>query len=315
MESDIAFSSWKTAYYVRFVEELISSVYSQNNMRCPTHLSVGQEMVPSILSQFLTHEDLAVSSHRSHAHYLSKGGSLSNFFDELHGLPSGCSGGRGGSMHLTDKSVGFVGSTAIVGNTIPIGVGLGNAIKLRSSKDISVIYLGDGATEEGVFWESVQYAIVAELPCLFVIENNFFSVYTDINARQKNTTILSKLSGFSEHIFESQDHDFLEFIDIASSAVDLVRKGNTAFILADTFRYLEHCGPSFDDHLNYRSTELINRWKSLDILTMMESFLMENFSPDIITTHKNQIQQHCRATYNSSLERRNHLSSLSSNQV
>ena len=96
-------------------------------------------------------------------------------------------------MHLTDKQVGFIGSTAIVGNTIPIGVGLGNSIKLRSTNDISVIYLGDGATEEGVFWESIHYSLVNSLPCLFVIENNSFSVYTDLETRQSNTFTLQAI--------------------------------------------------------------------------------------------------------------------------
>ena len=122
-------------------------------------------------------------------------------------------------MHLTDKQVGFIGSTAIVGNTIPIGVGLGNSIKLRSTNDISVIYLGDGATEEGVFWESIHYSLVNSLPCLFVIENNSFSVYTDLETRQSNTSLLSKLSGFSENVFYSSNHDFLDF---SSKAVRLL---------------------------------------------------------------------------------------------
>ena len=109
---------YKTAYFVRRSEEEIAKNYSKGNIRCPTHLSIGQELVPAIISLFKNDNDLAVSSHRSHGHYLGKGGSLLGLFDELHGLDSGCSHGNGGSMHLIDTSVGFMGSTAIVANTI-----------------------------------------------------------------------------------------------------------------------------------------------------------------------------------------------------
>ena len=214
----------ETAYYIRYVEELIANKYSLNMMRCPTHLSVGQEMAPSILSQYLRRTDYVVSTHRSHAHYLAKGGNLEKFFDELHGLMSGCSGGRGGSMHLTDKEVGFVASTAIVGNTIPIGVGLGNAIKLLKEQEISIIYLGDAATEEGVFWESVHYSLVHNLPCLFVIENNDYSVYTNIEVRQLNTSLESKLMGFTDRIYCSREHEWIEFHSICEDAVGETRR-------------------------------------------------------------------------------------------
>ena len=109
---------------IRETDLQISKRYSENQMRCPTHLSVGQECVPSVIGTFITKKDLCVSNHRSHAHYLGKGGSLKKFISELYGKSTGCSKGRGGSMHLTDLSAGFVGSTAIVSNTIPVGVGL-----------------------------------------------------------------------------------------------------------------------------------------------------------------------------------------------
>jgi len=142
---------YATAYKVRYVENLIAENYHLGLMRCPTHLSIGQEIVPAILDSFYNPNDLAVSTHRSHGHYIGKRGSLKRFFDELHGMKEGCSKGNGGSMHLIDKSVGFIGSTAIVGNTIPVGVGLANAQKLNREKYLTYIFIGDGATEEGIF--------------------------------------------------------------------------------------------------------------------------------------------------------------------
>jgi len=261
-------------------------------------------MVPSVLSNFITDSDYAVSSHRSHAHYLAKGGSLNNFFDELHGLQSGCSAGRGGSMHLTDASVNFVASTAIVGNTVPIGVGIGNAIKLRKEPHISVIYLGDGATEEGVFWESVQYSITTELPCLFVIENNNYSVYTPLYDRQRNTSIFDKLSGFSRHVYSSTNHDYDLFSSHCSEAVSAARHGNPSFLLVDTFRYLEHCGPSCDDQLEYRSPEYISHWRSLDILDLFTTFLLKHYDPTYLDSFTSHTQSSCQAAYKHSLAKR-----------
>lgn len=167
MEKNKILSAYNKALEIRIIETLIAENYKSGKMRCPTHLSIGQELVPSILSLFNDSQDKAFSSHRSHGHYLGKNGSLDLFLDELHGLPSGCSGGKGGSMHLVDESVGFMGSTAIVGNTIPIGVGFAESQKLLKSKNFTYIFLGDAATEEGVFYEALNFACVRKLPCFF----------------------------------------------------------------------------------------------------------------------------------------------------
>ena len=144
--------AYKKAYEIRFLENLIAENYKDGLMRCPMHLSIGRELVPSILALFQDKNDFAVGTHRSHGHYLGKGGNIDSFLDELHGLTSGCSGGRGGSMHLVDNSVGFMGSTAIVGNTIPVGVGLAESQKLLSKDKLTYIFLGDAATEERRFF-------------------------------------------------------------------------------------------------------------------------------------------------------------------
>ena len=140
LKKDQLFHIFEKAYFIRSVEECIAKNYSKSMMRCPTHLSIGQELVPSILSLFDNHNDLAVSTHRAHGHYLGKGGSLQRLFDELHGLNSGCSAGNGGSMHLIDESVGFYGSTAIVGNTIPVGVGIANSFSIERKNNIVYIF-------------------------------------------------------------------------------------------------------------------------------------------------------------------------------
>src|SRR3990167_5343934 len=169
---------------IRMIEEAIAENYSKQKMRTPVHLSIGQEAAAAASGAVLRKTDYAVSSHRAHAHYFAKDGNLNAMIAELHGKVTGCSRGRGGSMHLIDQSVGFMGSTAIVGNTIPIGVGLGLSIHLSGDDRVSCIYLGDGAVEEGVFYESLNFAILKKLPILFICENNLYSVYTPLDKRQ-----------------------------------------------------------------------------------------------------------------------------------
>ena len=119
---------------IRMIEEEIAKRYSENKMRCPTHLSIGQEAISVGVCLAINKKDFAVSTHRSHGHYIAKGGDINSMIAEIYGKTSGCSKGYGGSMHLIDKSVNFMGSTAIVGNSIPVGVGLGLSIKLKKVK-------------------------------------------------------------------------------------------------------------------------------------------------------------------------------------
>ena len=175
---------------IRSLEERIASEYSSQEMRCPTHLSIGQEAAAAGVGLALSKKDVAVSSHRGHGHYVGKGGNLKRMMAEIYGKATGCSMGRGGSMHLIDREVGFEGTTAIVGNSIPVGVGLGLALQAKKMKNVSVIFLGDGAIEEGAFYESANFAAVRNLPVLFICENNLYSVYSPLNVRQpKNRKI------------------------------------------------------------------------------------------------------------------------------
>ena len=195
---------------IRCVEEKIAERYPEGKMRCPTHLSIGQEAVPVAVSCVLNKKDFAVSTHRGHAHYLAKGGSLKKMIDEIHGKESGCSKGKGGSMHLIDKDVSFMGTSAIVGNSIPLGVGLGLSAKLKSTNQISCIYLGDGAIEQGVFYESINFAILKKLRVLFICENNLYSVYSPLSVRQpKNRKISHMVNGMGINSLECDGNDVI----------------------------------------------------------------------------------------------------------
>jgi len=298
------FHIFEKAYFIRSVEECISKNYSKSMMRCPTHLSIGQELVPSILSLFHDNNDLAVSTHRAHGHYLGKGGSLKRLFDELHGLNSGCSAGNGGSMHLIDESVGFYGSTAIVGNTIPVGVGIANSFSIERKKNLVYIFLGDAATEEGVFYESLHYASLNSLPCIFIVENNNFSVYTDIKTRQ-NSSLKEKTNSFNVNYFLNKDHDYENLYEIFEESSQIARSFlGPVLIEVMTHRYREHCGPNYDDELNYRDERFLEYWIERDIIRIIEDRLFTlSVSRSEISVLKERINLYVESEYLKSEEK------------
>ncbi|AYA66497.1 thiamine pyrophosphate-dependent dehydrogenase E1 component subunit alpha [Alteromonas sp. RKMC-009] len=258
---------------IRMVEEAIAHHYSEQKMRCPTHLSIGQEACAVGVSAMLTKDDKAFSSHRAHAHYLAKGGDLNKLIAELYGKATGCTGGRGGSMHLSDLDAGFVASTAIVANSIPVATGQALHQQLQRQNNLTVAYFGDGATEEGAFYESVNFAAVRKLPILYVCENNQYSVYSGLRCRQpqgRSITGMSKSMGL--FALEGDGHNLESVLQIAEQAVKWIRDGNgPALIELHTYRYREHCGPNFDDDLGYRPAGEMASWQAKDPLLQLEA--------------------------------------------
>src|SRR5260370_34505827 len=161
---------------IRRVEERIKALYPEGDMRCPTHFSIGQEAVAAGVCRRLRQEDHVISAHRSHAHYIGKGGSLRAMFAELYGKVDGCASGKGGSMHLIDLSVNFLGCVPIVGSTIPIGVGASFGAMLQDRPAVTVIFFGDAATETGGFHDSVTFGAGHPTPPLLVSQNELHSL-------------------------------------------------------------------------------------------------------------------------------------------
>lgn len=263
---------------IRLTEESIAERYTEWKIRCPTHLCSGQEGVAAAVGVALRNDDFAVSTHRSHGHYLGKGGDINRMFAEIYGKRTGCSGGKGGSMHLIDKSVGFMGSTAIVGGTIPLGVGLGLSIKLHATDQISCVFLGDGAIEEGVFYESVNFAVLKKLPVLFVCENNLFSVYSPLSVRQPtNRSICKMVEGIGCKAQNGNGNDVCEVYQAVHQSVEQMRSGSgPQFFEFSTYRWREHCGPFFDNDLGYRSENEFKHWKDHDPIPLMQKRLLKN---------------------------------------
>tara|TARA_S200000501_G_scaffold187021_1_gene175881 strand:- start:30 stop:968 length:939 start_codon:yes stop_codon:yes gene_type:complete len=260
---------------IRLVEESIANKYSEQKMRCPTHLSIGQEAIAVGVCANLTSQDQVLSTHRAHAHYLAKGGCLNSMMAEIYGKASGCSKGMGGSMHLIDTSVGFMGSTAIVGNTIPVAVGLALEKKLTHKKSIACVFFGDGATEEGAFYESINFAIIHSLPILFICENNLYSVYSGLEVRQPvDRKIYKMVRAMGISAQHGNGNDVEEVARKVKQAKTMIMKsGGPQFLEFDTYRWREHCGPNFDNNIGYREESEFLKWKKKDPL---KNFYSEN---------------------------------------
>lgn len=243
---------------IRRIEEALAERYAEQEMRCPMHLCIGQEAIAVGVCAALSDHDVVYSSHRAHGHYLAKGGCLKAMIAELYGRSTGCCGGRGGSMHLIDLDVGFMGSTPIVGGTLPLAVGSAWAASLKGEPKVSVIFFGDGCFEEGVVHESINFAALHNLPIIFVCENNKFSVYTPMSERQADRPIhqIAKAHGLTTHVGDG--NNVITVHDMSQVAVDAARRGQgPQFLELTTFRWREHCGPNFDDHLGYRTMKEI----------------------------------------------------------
>jgi len=261
--------------FIRAVEETIAEQYSEQEMRCPVHLSIGQEAAAAAAGLCLRNTDYAISTHRGHAHYLACGGDLDAMIAELYGKVTGCARGRGGSMHLIDRGVGFMGTTAIVGNSIPIGLGLAKAIQLNDSDGVACIFVGDAAIETGSFYETANFAATAHLPVLFVCENNLYSVYTSMEARQPSGRRIHEMAAaIGLSTWGGNGNDAEESMDLIGEAVALIRAGGGACLVElSTYRWREHCGPNYDNDLGYRTVEEFESWQHKDPIKSLEARL------------------------------------------
>lgn len=260
---------------IRIVEESIANNYKNQKMRCPVHLSIGQEAIAVGICQNLNSYDQVISNHRCHAHYLAKGGSVENMINELHGNLNGSSGGRGGSMHLFENKKGILASVPIVSSSIPLGVGAGFYFKYLNKKNISVIFFGDAAIEEGVFYESLNYAKILSLPVLFVCENNLFSCFTNINERQPKNLLkkISKCFDIKTHYLDG--NDAINIFQKTKKIINEIKfSKDPQFLLLNTYRTYEHCGPGIDDYLNYRNNKEISFWKKKCPLASIEKIIL-----------------------------------------
>ena len=263
--------AYRLMYLIRRTEEEIITRYHRDQlMRCPTHLSIGQESAAVGVMMALESEDKVYAGHRSHAHYLAKGGNVSAMIAELHGKSTGCTGGWGGSMHLEDLSVNFTEACTAVGDCVSLGVGAAMAFKMDGSGRVVVVCSGDATVETGQFWEGVNFAALHQLPIMFVCENNLYSTATPIAQRQPPGPIFKRLKPF---MWSQQVDD--EDVDAVYRAAEECRKSLPGFLEISTYRYLEHVGPNYDWDLGYRTKEEVLKHMAKDPLKTVRAQVKE----------------------------------------
>jgi pyruvate dehydrogenase E1 component alpha subunit len=257
---------FRTALLIRLVEERIIELYPSDKIQSPVHLSIGQEAVAVGVCDALRPGDLVFATYRSHGFYIAKGGALDAMFAELYGRKGGISGGKAGSMHLAAPEVGLMGSSAVVASTIPHAVGAAMSFKRRGSDQVAVAVFGDGATEEGVYHESLNFAALMKVPVLLVCEDNGLAVHSHRPVRQAyRLPEHAATFGIASHRVE-EGWDMLAVRRATLDAVAKVRAGEPFVLEIVTSRYKEHVGVGEDFHFNYRTSEAVDAWKRRDPL-------------------------------------------------
>ena len=265
---------------IRMTEERIAMHYKEDNMRTPIHLYIGQEAIAAGVCACLEKEDRVFSNHRSHGHYLAKGGNLKRMIAELHNKETGCSKGRGGSMHLVDLEVGFPITSSIVAGSVPIGTGDALASKIMNEGRVSLIFMGDAATEEGVVYESIAFAAFKKLPVVFICENNLYSVGTHLLKREGSQKVAKKFSGILP-VHTVDGNDVLSVNEISCAMIDRARRGEgPSFIEFETYRLRDHHDIKTGVEAGYQSQEEWQKWKDKCPIKKLEKAMFDSGSID-----------------------------------
>lgn len=276
MEPSTAYKLYELLVKIRISEEAIVSEYHKQEIRTPVHLYIGQEAIAAGISLNLDDRDFVVSNHRCHGHALAKGLGLEPFFLELYGKQGGTSNGWGGSMHICDMAHGVVGTSAIVAGGIPIGAGVALAQKIRKQQGITVIYFGDGAIDEGVFWETLNFAALKKLPILFAFEDNKFASQTPAAMRHSYQDIAPIIAGFGLPVAQVDGTDSVSVAHVSRQLIEDIWRGRgPGFLICDTYRWLGHVGPADDTATGYRSPEEVAYWRSKCPVQKMKEYLQQ----------------------------------------
>ncbi len=265
---------YRSLRFIRRVEERIAEIYPSDKIKSPVHLAIGQEAISVGVCDVLRLDDAVSGTYRSHALYLAKGGELPQMMAEMFGKATGCAGGKGGSMHLVGVDHNILGTSAVVATHIPVATGHALAFKRQTTDRIAVCFFGDGATEEGAFYESLNFASLHKLPILFVCENNFFAIHTPLEKRWGSPALCDRVAAFGIPTHRITDLDVFNIRATAAGAVDRIRQGNgPEFMECHAYRWREHVGPNEDFDAGYRSREAARPWMENDQVSRLESML------------------------------------------
>ena len=267
--------AYEKMFLIRTAEEKIADLYLKNKIMSFVHFYIGQEAVAVGVSESIGKNDKMMGNHRSHGHYLAKGGDLKRMICELLGKENGLARGKGGSMHMIDTSVNFIGSTPILGSIVPLANGVAFEQKYNKKKNVTAVFLGDGAFEEGVVYETLNLAGLFKLPLLIVLENNLYSVNTTLNDRRAEGHSVAKIvEGFGARYMKADGNDFRDVAAKAETLVDYLREGNGPTVLeCITYRHMAHSAPIFDE--SCRQEDVLDVRKQRDSVARLRRELIK----------------------------------------
>ncbi|MFO7558727.1 MAG: thiamine pyrophosphate-dependent dehydrogenase E1 component subunit alpha [Desulfobacterales bacterium] len=267
----------RTMLLIRKFEEKIIDVYPAQDMKTPVHLYIGQEAVAAGVCVNLAKDDYLFTNHRSHGHCLAKGADPGKLYAEFYGRTDGYCKGKGGSMHLAIPEIGIPGTSAIVGGGIPLGVGTALASKMKGDEKISAVFFGDGAVDEGVFHESLNFASLKKLPVIFVCENNFYSVNSHISARQPHDNIAKRAESYEVQGIQVNGNDVIAVYRASKAAVNRIRKNDgPTLIECRTYRWKGHVGSDCDYEMGCRPEGELNDWMAKCPIEIFKRQLIED---------------------------------------
>lgn len=275
-EPDLLLSLLRQMLRLRRMEEaLIREYHPADEIRCPVHFCVGQEAVPAALSLLVRPEDYLFSHHRSHGYYFAKGAPLRELFAELYGKATGADGGKAGSQDISHSGCRFY-SGAILAGAVNIAAGAAFGLQLQGSSSIAISGFGEAATDEGAFWEVVNFAGLKKLPLLLVCENNRYSTYSDQLKRQAADNICERVAPFGVRATRIFGNDVVWVYRMLRREMEQVRAGaGPALVEAYTYRWNGHVGPEDDDWNNYRTVAERQFWKENCAIRLLEEKLVE----------------------------------------
>lgn len=264
---------YRKMYLIRLFEESCGENYSKGFIRGFLHLYIGQEAVAVGSIDSLEDKDFIVTHYRDHGHAIARGLSTEGLMAELFGKETGVSKGKGGSMHLFDSDKNFMGGHAIVGAQMPLAAGFALASQYRKDDAVTMVYFGDGATNQGTFHETMNLASVWKLPMIFFLENNFYGMGTSVERIRSNGKSFSNLAeGYGIPSTVVDGMDVIAVKETTKEVVDKVRKGNgPALIEATTFRFQGH---SMADPAKYRESSEVDEWRKKDPLESFPEYII-----------------------------------------
>jgi pyruvate dehydrogenase E1 component alpha subunit len=262
-------------FLCRHTEGSIAASYLSDTMKTPMHMSMGAEAIAAGICRALGPRDQLVGTYRSHAIYLCRTGETDAFFAEMYGKAPGMARGKGGSMHITAPDAGLISTSAIVGTGIPVALGAAFANRQKGNDRVVAVFFGDGAVDEGVFWESLNAACLWQLPVLFVCEDNGLAVHTPSAARRGFDDLTAIVARYRCAVFQSETTDVEQIHQLAGQALrSIAADRRPAFLQLRYYRYLEHVGVFEDFKAGYRDRDEFLRWQAVDPVRLQRERLM-----------------------------------------